>query len=266
MTQTLLTLERYLEVLQHDTEALAVVLDQADGSLPVRSCPGWTLSDLGYHVGEVHRFWHWVVREGVREVTDANSPQFARPDDADLAGWLRHGLADFLPVLRAVDPAAPAWSWTPQRDMAFIQRRMPHETSVHRWDAEDAAAVGVAGTKAPSPIAPDLAADGVSEFFLLASAGRYESHAPVAFRAVDTGHAWTASVDDGRMRVVDGVAQASVVLTGCASDLLLTLWRRLLLLGDPRQGEDCAEGAGSGVLVDGDEGLAQTFLGLVDLT
>ncbi len=267
MTQTLLTLDRYLELLQDDTESLADVLERADLSAPVRSCPGWTLADLGYHVGEVHRFWQWVVREAVQVVTEVNAPQIARPDDAELADWLRSGLADFAPALRTVDPAAPAWSWTPQHDMAFIQRRMPHETSVHRWDAEDAShAAGGAGTKRPAPIAADLATDGISEFFLLASAARYQTQMRVGLHATDTGHRWAVWLSDGEIRyateAVPGSdpAEVPVTLAGTASDLLLVLWRRLSPKGAGGLGVDVAS-----VDVVGDAERAEEFLQLVDL-
>jgi uncharacterized protein (TIGR03083 family) len=262
MKQTLLTLDRYLDVLEHDTETLADVLKAADPSVAVRSCPGWTLSDLGYHVGEVHRFWNWVVREAVQEVTKDNAPQIPRPDDAELAEWLRRGLADLLPGLRTVDPSAPAWSWTPQRDMAFIQRRMPHETSVHRWDAQDAVrSSGTPGANDPAPIAADLATDGISEFLLLASATRYETETRVALHATDTDQHWTVWLSDGEIRYVADVpngaggADAPVTISGAASDLLLVLWRRL----------SPAEGGVPGVHVTGDGSAAREFLQMVDL-
>lgn len=251
MEHTLLTLDRYLEVLQQDTEDLAVVLEGTDLATPVHSCPGWTLADLGFHVGEVHRFWRWIVRDGVQEVTRTNSPSFARPPDRELADWLRTGLADFLPELMALNPAAPAWSWTPQRDMAFIQRRMPHETSVHRWDAQGSAAC------TPAPIAADLAADGVSEFFLLASAARYSSEVSVSLRATDTGHRWWATIQGGEIRYGAGEAarEGGLLVSGTASDLLLILWRRLSLDGS----------VDTRVTVSGDRSAAVEFLRLVDL-
>ena len=254
MSQSL-SLDRYLELLQRDTEATATVLDSGNLSAPVASCPGWTLADLGYHLGDVHRFWLWIVSEGVQEIPEAGTPEVARPADDELGAWLREGAADLVPLLRATDPNQPAWSWhTTDSDVAFIQRRVPHETSVHRWDAQAAAgAVGVT----VEPIASDLAADGVEEFFLLAARARYEGEARVALHATDTHDDWVARVSRGEMWFTDGVADAPVTLTGTASDLLLTLWRRLSLTapGD----------VGAGVGVAGDRAAAQAFLHLVDL-
>lgn len=217
---THLSLSRQLELVEQDTEALASVLESSDVSVRVPSCPDWTLGDLAYHVGEVHRFWTWIARDQVRDVEAASRPEVADPDDADLPSWLRAGVSDLVDVLRAADPSTPVWSWTPQHDIAFIQRRMPHETSVHRWDAENA--VG----RHDAAVASDLAADGVSEYFFLATAEQYASDGRIALRSSDTGHEWTGWVEDAQMHWEIGVAQAPVTLVGKASDLLLTLWRR----------------------------------------
>ena len=230
---TELPLARRLELLQDDTERLARTLETSDVSTPVVSCPGWTLGDLAYHVGEVHRFWTWIVREQIADPEAADRPKATDPPDDELASWLRAGVGELVPLLRSVDPATPVWSWAPQHEVAFVQRRMAHETSVHRWDAEDA--VGIADAASPA----DLASDGVSEYFFLATAERYPGHARIGLRATDTGHEWTGWLAGGRLQWSLGACDAPGVLVGQASDLLLTLWRRrevgdsrVSLLGD----------------------------------
>jgi uncharacterized protein (TIGR03083 family) len=241
-----LPLPRRLELLAHDTEVLASVLEASGVSVRVPSCPDWALGDLAYHVGEVHRFWTWIARERVQDPQAADRPEVADPDDADLADWLRAGASDLIGVLRDAEPSTAVWSWTPQHDMAFIQRRMPHETSVHRWDAEDA--VG----RRDAAVDADLAADGVSEYFFLATAEEYTGDGRIALRATDTGHEWTGWVADGQMHYELGVAQAPATLVGTASDLLLTLWRRRGP-ADPR------------VQLVGDRAAAEAFLALANL-
>ncbi len=218
-----LDLRRYLELLESDTERIAEVCEASDLTAPVASCPGWTLADLAEHVGEVHRFWHWIVREGVQRVRrDTDVPRSPPPAGPAIGQWLRDGLGPFIPLLRDGDPGTPLWSWTSQRDLAFIQRRVPQETAVHRWDAES-----VAGS--PGPIASDLATDGIEEFFLLATGGDpTEGRERVRLRATDVGLAWVADIVDGRQVLSGSVGDdgAEAELVGSASDLLLVLWRR----------------------------------------
>jgi uncharacterized protein (TIGR03083 family) len=220
---TRLRLSRYLELLESDTERIASTCESADLASPVASCPGWTLGDLAEHVGGVHRFWHWVAREQPLDVgRDTDIPRSQPPPGPAIGQWLRDGLAEFIPLLRDGDPATPLWSWTSQHELAFIQRRMPQETAVHRWDAES-----VIG--APRPIAADLAADGIEEFFFLASAADpTEGRERVRLRATDAGHAWVADVVDGMqvLETSDGDDEVEAEIAGSASDLLLVLWRR----------------------------------------
>ena len=254
MTSHRLTLDRYLDVLAEDGEHLAYALESRAFTAPVEACPEWSLADLGYHVGDVIRFWNWVVTTGA--TTTDGEPEFARPGDVELADWLRRGIEQLLVTLRGADPAAPAYSWTPQQDVAFVQRRVPHEVAVHRWDAQHAArhVTGVAA----QPVEADLAADGVSEFFLLASSWPITtslgSDARVNLRAVDTGAVWTSWIEGSNLRWVNGVepGEAAVTLSGPASELLLVLWRRIPL-------------DGSQVTIAGDADAAREFVALASL-
>jgi Mycothiol maleylpyruvate isomerase N-terminal domain len=54
--------------------------------LPISSCPGWTVADLVYHLGEVQAFWTLVVRAG-GELPDEDQERAARDYDDDLLGW-----------------------------------------------------------------------------------------------------------------------------------------------------------------------------------
>lgn len=216
---TRLTPGRYRELLLGDAERIAAVVGSADPAARVEACPDWAIGDLVYHVGRVHEFWTFVARERPAVVDDDTViPRGPDPDDADLGPWLLAGVHQLAGTFDA-DPATPMWTWTSQHDLAFVQRRMAQETAVHRWDAERS--VG-----AETPIAQDLAVDGIDEFFFLATAapptvGRER----VRLRATDTGDVWVADVVDGRQVLTTGDADAE--LAGTASDLLLVLWRRL---------------------------------------
>jgi uncharacterized protein (TIGR03083 family) len=245
---TQLSVDRYLELLAQDSERLATIVEKSDPMARVPTCPEWGLGDLAYHVGAVHRLWTWIARERITERTDdRKSPAISDPDDSELPDWLRAGVGELITVLRDADPATPVWSWAPQHEMAFVQRRMPHETSVHRWDAENAAG------QRDATVDTDLAADGISEFLFLATAETYKVDARIGVRTLDTGHEWTAWTTDGVMNWNLGGVEASASIEGNASDVLLALWRRRKL-DDPA------------VTVSGDRDEVERFLALPDLT
>lgn len=218
---TRLTPERYRELLKSDAERIAAVVDSADPTAHVEACPDWAIGDLVYHVGRVHEFWCFIASERLQVVDDdTHIPRGPDPDDADLGPWLVAGAERLAEALDA-DSATTMWSWTSQHDLAFAQRRMAQETAVHRWDAEHA--VG-----RENPIAADLAADGIDEFFFLATAyPPTQGRERVRLRATDIGGVWVADVVDGIQVLTPGEGDADAELAGSASDLLLVLWRRL---------------------------------------
>ena len=236
-----LTTEQYLQAILRDGEAFA---EAAEGTLtaPVTHCPGWTQADLVYHLGEVHRFWTFIVDRRATSPDDYQEP--ARPDDEDLLAWYRDGLTRVHEVLAAADPATPVWTWSRQNDVAFVQRRMAQETAVHRWDAQLAAG-------GPSPIDPDLAIDGIDEFLDHfvdppgdGATGSVHLHAGDA-----PGEWWVAPGKEG-WTIEREHRKGDAAIRGSASDLLLALWRRV-----DRPALD----------VVGDEAVADRFLGLSDL-
>ena len=83
------------------------------------------------------------------------------PPAEGLLDWYRAGLAEVVADLRAVDdPERPVYAFAPEHQRAgFWPRRMAHETTVHRVDAEQAVGLPV------GPIEPALAVDGIDEMF-----------------------------------------------------------------------------------------------------
>jgi uncharacterized protein (TIGR03083 family) len=228
------TPQEYLESIRRDGEAFAAA---ADGTLtePISACPGWNQADLVYHLGEVHRFWTWVVEHRADSPDDYEEP--ARPDDEDLVAWYRDSLTHLLEVLGEADPATPVWTWSSQKDVAFIQRRMAQETAVHRWDAQRAAG-------RPEPIDAALAVDGIDEFLdhMLDPPGQDVSGS-VHLHA-ENGEWWIGAAGD-HWDVEREHRKGDAALRGSASDLLLALWRRAGV---------------SDLDVVGDEALADRFL------
>ncbi|WP_249999469.1 maleylpyruvate isomerase family mycothiol-dependent enzyme [Actinoplanes sp. M2I2] len=236
--------DSWLAALRADSPALQDALAQAGPDADVPSCPGWTCADLAGHLTST---LHWVRETAARGVTERPAPAEDPPRvewEAALDG-LRRELTGTIETLEALDADFPAWNWAPQAKKAsFWQRRMAHEISVHRWDAESAA-------RRATPIEAKLAADGVNEVLdTWLPAGRRKGptdlHGVAHLVATDASYEWfvrlrgagVALLDTGTILDTDD-HHARGQATGTASDLLLVLMGRipadrLVVTGDPR--------------------------------
>src|SRR5690606_30832966 len=137
-------------------EAIADVRDvlaTTDLDAPVPSCPGWDLRRLAWHVGEIHRWVRGAIVEGHPNTVVPDGPH----DRSPLLDWYDEGAGELLGVLAAADPDAPCWHFGPKpRTVRFWLRRMPHEHTVHAWDA-------VAAGGGARPVAGAVALDGIDE-------------------------------------------------------------------------------------------------------
>ena len=202
-----------LATLHDEATALLAAARGADPLAAVPGCPEWTTTDLVWHIGEVHDFWGWIVREQVVQpdnYVDPQRPGAEQPADeafASVATFASERAAELYRVLADTDPATPVWSWTPQHDVAWVTRRMAHETAVHRVDAEHAA-----GRQHRLP--PELAADGIDEFleFFLSRGGGANASplvGSVHLHCTDADGEWTVRPDargqpHGRSRSLQG--------------------------------------------------------------
>ena len=190
---------------------------------PVPSCPDWSLADLVWHLGGVQRFWAEIVRT---RATDRGA--VVPPDDmpdAELPGWFDVVSAALVDALASAEAGTRVWSWADgQQDVTWVMRRQAHEVAVHRWDAQRS--IG-----RPDPIAPELAADGIDEFFQWMvgpeDAEGFDGSVAVRLEPTDADPTWVVSVADGRSELGGDAASADVTARGTSSDLLLMLWRRL---------------------------------------
>lgn len=197
-----LSVERYREALILNGRAFAAAVAH-DRRAAVAACPEWDALDLLWHLTEVHWFWGEVVEKRIQEV--AWPLDYSRPaGEADLARLYDANLDRLLQVLDATADDVAVWSWAPQHDVAWVRRRMAHETAMHRWDAE-------AATGTPAPIEVDLAADGIEEF--LAFFVDANESPGLAIEVADAGQ---------RFALGEGPT-----VRGSASDVLLVLWRRI---------------------------------------
>jgi uncharacterized protein (TIGR03083 family) len=239
------TKDFWLAALRADGPALHDAVAEIGPDAAVPSCPGWTVADLTEHLTVL---LHWVRGLVARGVIDRPADRVVpepRPAWPDALDNLRRELTGTIETLESLDPDFPSWTWPAQaRKAGFWQRRMAHEVSVHRWDAESAAGRA-------TPIETKLAADGVNEVLdTWLPAGRRKGptdmHGVVHLVATDASYEWfvrlrgagIALLDTGTILDTDD-HHALAEATGTASDLLLTLMGRLnldnlLVTGDPR--------------------------------
>jgi uncharacterized protein (TIGR03083 family) len=213
---------RIAEGLHEHTAAFAKAVAGADPETVVPTCPDWPLRVLVGHIGQAHRWAAGIVASGPAPVPD---PFDAEP--GEWSSWLREGadqLADA--VLAAGD--RPVWTYLGERKAAFWLRRMTHDTCVHYADAALA-------TGTPFTVAPDLAADAISEWLAVladpaartirpAFAELRGSGQTLSFRTDTEGWLVTRTPDGVEWTRGTGVADAT--LTGPVADLLLVLTRR----------------------------------------
>jgi len=99
--------QAYLAALESDGFALARAAERNLGAA-VRSCPGWSVADLVWHMGEVHHFWEQVARRRLQHGREAEDAQ--RPSDDDVIEWYRAGVGRLLETLVTADPSTPVWT------------------------------------------------------------------------------------------------------------------------------------------------------------
>jgi len=211
----------YATSLRRDDERLLRAGQRGLGA-PIVSCPGWTMADLVFHVGQVHDFWGQIVSGRLTDVNDVVAAE--RPPDEALLAWFGETCAGVADVLDHAQPRDEVWSWSMQKDVAFVQRRMAHEAAVHTWDA-----VGALG--APEPIDADLAVDGIDEYidlFMPAFVRQPVDPGPysVSLRSSDRTARWWLEVRHGELSTSRAGLVADVTVGGTTSDLLLLLWGR----------------------------------------
>jgi uncharacterized protein (TIGR03083 family) len=231
-----LTADWYFAEIEASTAGLAEILAEHDQSLPIPTCPEWTLRQLVTHVGRAHRWAAEITRTRsdvfipFREVPDGRLPD----DRAEQREWLNAGAARIVDAVREAGSDL-VWSFTGPAPAGFWIRRMAHETLVHRADAQLAAGA------APEPVVEaEIAADAIDEWLALL-AGGILSHADDPTKALTSGaslhiHAtddglggrgeWMIRHDAGGLTVEPGHGKGDAALTGPAASLLLVLMRR----------------------------------------
>lgn len=227
----------HCDLVAAEIATFVAVARDADPATPVRTCGHWSMRDLIHHTGLIHRWAAGMVAEYAPERHNRTSADWPLPaDPAGYPDWLGEAEEFLVPVLRAADPDVQMWAWGADQHARFWSRRMTHETTVHRSDAE------LALGRVPR-IDPVVAADGVSEF--LVNLPRAVRWAPdvgnlrgdgeqIQLAATDRPDSWTITLHptgftwswDGAGKPAPGSDADAVTVAAPAADLYLLVWGR----------------------------------------
>ena len=196
----------------------------ADLSASVPACPEWNVADLVWHVTEVHHFWRTMVAERLTDPGAYTRP--LRPPDEALLEMYRVGGQRVLDTLRDTPDDTAVWTWSADRTVGFVLRRMTHETAAHLGDAQQAAG-------AEPTMDAALASDGVDEFLEHFAAGPREEPplgGSVHLHCTDVAGEWLV-VDGagGSLAVTREHAKGDCAIRGAAVSMVFALWRRVPL-------------------------------------
>jgi len=230
MSKPHLTKDFWLAALRAEGDAFRTAVTAAPLDAQVPSCPNWTVADLAGHLTALFAWVRHIIAEGTVNRPPARQEQSG---DGDLIAAWTDEYVELLAALDAVDPHAPAWNWAPQPKKAvFWHRRMAHECSIHRWDAQMA-------TGMTEPIEAKLASDGVTEVLdSWLPAGRRRGSAErvgvVALHATDLDQVWYARLRGAGIALLDTDTlldsddhHERATASGSASDLVLALYGRV---------------------------------------
>jgi uncharacterized protein (TIGR03083 family) len=214
---------------------------------PITGCPGWDVAAVTAHMGRVYTFWlKWVrerprgfSREAFNEIAadrdarlpgytawdQAGFPQASRPDG--IVPFARHAGDELDSALVELAPQETVWTFVPPSQTgAFVFRRLAMETTVHRWDAEDAHGIA-------RPIDDALARDGIDEMLMLFREDpAYDNNQDrrhgqsILLREEPGPGRWLVSFDHAGITAAPDDGPADGTVAGTASDLWLFIMGR----------------------------------------
>jgi uncharacterized protein (TIGR03083 family) len=216
----------FLKSIRQDGELFYATAVTADPSLGVPCCADWTISDLVWHLGEVHWFWATVVEQRASDPKQVEAKKPVRPVTyPELISWGRSQLGHLSTALESTPDDVPVWTWAPEdslHNVGFVRRHQVQESAVHRWDMQSAAST------MPDPIDAEAASDSIDEFLTVTLPFAANHSKPltgsVHLHCTDVAGEWFIEPDG---RVDRAHATGDVSLRGTASNLLLALYDRI---------------------------------------
>lgn len=192
-----------------------------DASVP--TCPGWDVDALVRHVCRVYTTAGHLLAHRITQRPE----QFPAVPEGEPLQVLEALLDELVTALGETEPDTPIYVWADgvEPTAAFWARRMAHESSVHRFDAQMAHAMA-------QPIDAELAADGLDELVDVLAAGIYGRHGvtgpqgTVQLLSSDDG-SWCLGLEPGSVARLDVVTEPDASARGTSSTLLLAAYGRV---------------------------------------
>lgn len=234
---TPLSHERHCSEIVAQTELLRSLIDGADLTVAVPSCPGWNVGQLVRHLGGAHRWAETVVRTRAAEpVADdfRDLSAYTAEDPAVVGPWLVEGATRLADTLREAGPGMPLWTPVPDGTTDFYARRFTHETVIHRADATLPLGAGYT-------LDAEVAVDAIDEWMELGSLPmHFEVHPwmrdllgpgrTLHFHATDTAPEtaaeWLVDLTGEAITWRRAHEKAAVAVRGPVTDLLLVIYKR----------------------------------------
>lgn len=216
--------QHYLDAFLADSEQIA---SQAVGHLDdeISFLEGWDIRQLVAHLGAVYAY---ATANIVGPSTELQSPgpEAKAPDGEAIHTWFLERRDVLSGELSSMDVTAPSATHAGTHPAGWWQRRMAHETAVHRWDTD----AGIEGVASATPVASDLATDGIDEFIevtLRDKPGRMCPKESLHLHRSDGDGEWMlVGNDSGGVIATHEHGKGDAAVRGPASPLLLWIWGR----------------------------------------
>lgn len=187
---------------------------------------GWTVRSVVGHTGWVFRYAQLALQADPDNPPTRSSVPEPPPGD-EVIDWFTTGAIELQQALESVDFDAVRPTFTGPQPASWWLRRLSHEVSIHRWDAESAFGH-------PEPIDSSQARDGIDEVLQVFTPQRMQFNTlngqgeTVHLHATDIDHGeWFMTYGADSVEWEHSHAKGDVAARGMVSDLLLLLWSRI---------------------------------------